>query len=192
MRRAAKPMPKSQSMLGVFVDGMPKNRSELPKRVVGILVDEYVRRPYAPDPPDGEFRSAIMNRVRDIVLGLHGDRIVVCPSCKRDVEPVVNGEARTHVRPDDVCLFESDAKEGLPPFVRCEHCDMLYFLEELCAQRSFRLCFFGESIADYPVFLQCVWLFGDMRVVPGHMVVDVTGHPSGDSWANFDELVDDA
>jgi hypothetical protein len=31
-----------------------------------------------------------------------------------------------------------------------------------------------------------------MRVVPGHMVVDVTGHPSGDSWANFDELVDDA
>lgn len=75
----------------------------------------------------------------DAIIGFNSF-IVVCPTCNNPVEPVpVEPIPRS-----SNCVFFRDPKFH-PTWVKCERCNVQYFLVELVRDRSFRQKFKGEK-----------------------------------------------
>jgi len=188
-KRRLDPSP-TQQLLGLFVEGMPKRRADIPKTVVDLLAEPRSAPGYqsrSGELADGEYDfNDMLSRAKDILFSVHGERVLVCPECKSNVELVEPKIVESCARPGDTVIWKSERKLR-SSFVRCGRCNLLFFMPELVQKRSFRLVFPGEDTASYHLFLQCIWHDGVYRVVHGDFSTDVTGAPSGDTWESDDE-----
>jgi len=192
--RKRKVNPPSQNLLGVFVDGMPKKASEIPKTVVELMEQPdnvYPRRP-SENLDDGEYAyNDMLNRAKDIVFNVHGFRVIVCPHCKSDVEWVRPKVVKPVVNLDEKLVWSNPNEKERLAFVSCGKCNLHFFLPELVLQRSFRFPFPNEDVESYYLFLKCVWLKGSYRILHGDAVEDVSDSPDGDTWVGYGENADD-
>jgi len=119
-----------QKALGVFVQGLPdKVFIPPPKSLIPDLsVPEHTMGYHQP------WRERIDPMV-DVITKMRGDKILVCPLCKRDVEP----SELPKPNPCEGELIFENKKELVPNFCYCSACKTEFFIHELVVQRSFRM-----------------------------------------------------
>lgn len=176
-----------QRLLGVFVDGLPKDASELPKPDFEQEEESRRFRSQGSNEVGVYDYNDMVNPAVDTVFGLNGRRILVCPDCKVDVEPVVTELTSSYRLPTDKIIFSVAKSEEFRSFAECPKCGLGYFLAELVASKSFRLPMLHESTDGYCPYLSCVWLMVgdgvfDWRVLIGRAVTDVSGSATGKTW----------
>jgi hypothetical protein len=154
-------------MLGKFLGGMPNTVEQLapppPRRDRFGNIKEKKPEPeddkkkrwvddreYA----DGEY--AYNDMTRQAVWALQkepvGTKVVVCPACKTDVEPVFSHNEVVEKNADK--WFSAKMLSKTIAFARCEKCNLLYLAPELVTQRSFRLPMPNEDTSKYHCFLR--------------------------------------
>ena len=148
-----------QRMLGCFVDGMPKKVSELPRTVKDAFDMPIERSSYSPRKlEEGEYGwNDLIRPCVDVLMGLVGVRVLVCPKCKKDVEPIPSNYSNLDAVKGEVEVFRSkEFTAGCMSanFAECRSCDMRYFIAELVSQRSFRLKLPKEDVRSYYPFLK--------------------------------------
>jgi hypothetical protein len=145
-----------QRMLGCFVDGLPKKLSELPRTVKDALDMPIERSSYSPRKlEEGEYAwNDLIRPCVDVLMGLVGVRVLVCPTCKRDVEPIFPHYVNLDAKGGEVELFRQKDVEKECIFAECRQCGMRFFMAELVSQRSFRMKLPKEDVRSYYPFLK--------------------------------------
>lgn len=176
-----------QRLLGVFVDGLPKDVSELPKPDVEPEEEPRRFRTQGSEEEGVYAYNDMVNPAVEVVFNLSGKRVLVCPTCKVDVELVKTPFAHVYSRPDDVEVYSDGSEPFQCSFAECPRCGNRFFMSELVASKSFRLPMIHEATASYFPYLSCVWLkvddgVYDWRVLIGRAVTDVSAVATGKTW----------
>jgi hypothetical protein len=153
-----------QRLLGAYVDGLPKTADEIPP-TAKELIDQpdthqsvYIPRAYE----EGEYSySDMVNLAIPVVWSVDGVRVLVCPTCKTDLEPAFPPVVKPETKP----LYSDKTHEKLCSFCTCPKCGATYLLPEIVAQRSFRLALPNEDTTGYYTYLKSVYLHGEWRVL---------------------------
>ena len=175
-----------QRLLGIFVDGLPKTVEEIP--VPLKEGEEDKKRGYYSQSESGEGIYAyndMINSAVEVMWTVNGIRVLVCPTCKKDVELVAVKRFESYKRPSDaIVLNNPEPSDDIGSLCECLVCKGRFFLPELVAQKSFRLAMGKEDISSYSKYLSCVFLKGQWRVLIGNAVSDVTAVATGKSWVD--------
>lgn len=175
-----------QRLLGIFVDGLPKTTDEIP--VVQKDGEPEKQRGYYSSTKDGEGIYAyndMINSAVEVVWSVNGLRILVCPTCKKDVEPVAIERFESWKSQTDEKVYDgSRSSDEIGSLCECLTCKQRFFLPELVAQKSFRLAMGKEDTGSYLKYLSTVFFKGEWRVMLGNVVRDAAGSATGKSWVD--------
>jgi len=84
----------------------------------------------------------MIDEIRGLSDELSGDKILVCPKCKRNVEP----DFPLYRKPVHEVIYEPDKNfRKRPVFCTCSACQLSFFIAELVIQKSWRKKFRNES-----------------------------------------------
>jgi hypothetical protein len=185
---------KRQAALGAFIDcmGAKEVDYELLERLKKrAKYDFSSRSPYAPRVPHEVFpldakEYAFNDMVRyasDVVVNrVIGIRILVCPLCKSDLEPVFPQFSNVYSKPDDAVIFHDGRIENSCSLCECPKCSQRFFLPEVVSKGSFRLLMPDEDSSSYFNFLTEVFFKGHWTAMLGATLEDATSSPSGDTF----------
>lgn len=119
-RKTIEPKDKTpQSSLGVFIKMEERKKVSPYNQLNFIGHDDIFGNVYVPmrtSYPQHDF----FDEAQVIIDELNDDRVLICPSCSRDVELVSNAPYQAN-------------------FCECKFCGVQYFIFELIIQKSFRL-----------------------------------------------------
>jgi hypothetical protein len=163
---------KSQSMLGVFMDGLPKTVAELPKRPVDEESLPYWKRRRVELYGNGiySYNDSVNAAVEVVMTSVRGIRVLVCPACHADVEPYEDAAMQQVSEADAKVWHAAKVVRNVHVFARCEKCDVLYFLPELVSGRHFRLQLPSEDVSSYYQYLKATFCQWDKDDEVGHDV----------------------
>jgi hypothetical protein len=192
-------------MLGKFLIGMPSTVKELhalPTYIVThgcvkkpVIEEEEKRERWIDDRPyaDGDYAYNDMNRAALARLQtVAGERVVVCPQCATDVQPVFCTDPEVLANADR--WFAAKLVASTCSTATCLRCNTAHFIPELVARGSFRLVFPTEDTSGYHCYLRETFTRVNLDDKLGHWVwvhgflvrPCAFGDVRGDTFADLD------
>jgi hypothetical protein len=185
---------KRQAALGAFIEGFGAKEVDyelIERQKKKAKYDFSSGSSYAPCVPHEVFpldakEYAFNDMVRyasDVVINrVAGVRVLVCPTCKSDLELVFPQFSNVYSKPDDAVIFHDGRVDRQCSLCECSKCNQRFFLPEVVSKGSFRLLMPDEDSSSYFNFLAEVFFKGHWMAMLGATLEDATSSPSGDTF----------